>query len=53
MARAGQPLVKDEFIFYIRMLQLSKFVQNDYQSKILLRLNMHKQRSVLKKDTKN
>ena len=48
-----QFLVKNEFIFYLRMVQLIKSVQYAYRSKNLLRLNMHRQRSILKEDTKN
>ena len=38
--------VKNDFIFYLRMSQF-------YRSKNLLKLNMHRQRSIPKEETKN
>ena len=39
-------VVKNDFIFFLRMSQL-------YRSKNFLKLNMHRQRSIPKEDTKN
>ena len=52
-ATAGTTPGENEFIFYLRMSQLSKSVQYAYWSKNWLRLNMHRQRSIPKEDTKN
>ena len=51
-ATVGRRLVKNKFIFYLRMLQLCKFLQYTYWSKNLLRLNMHRQRLIPKEDFK-
>ena len=51
--RRGRRRVKNKLIFYLRMSQLCKSVQNAYRPKNLLRLNMHRQRSIPKEDTKN
>ena len=51
--RRGLRLVKNDFIFYLRLSQLCKSVQYAYRSKNLLRLNMHRQRLILKEDTIN
>ena len=47
--RRGQTLVKNKFLFYLRMLQLSKSVQYDIWSKNFLRLHIHQQHSILNK----
>ena len=48
-----EALLKNVFIFYLGMPQLCKSVQFSYRSKILLRLNMYRQRSIPKEDTKS
>ena len=45
-------LVKNEFSFYLSMSQLCKSVQYTCRSKNVFRLNMNRQRSVPKEDTK-
>ena len=49
----GQSLVKNVFVFYLRMPQLCKSVHNAYRSKSLLRLNMHLQRSLIQTEDTN
>ena len=46
-------LVKNEFIFHRQMSQPCKSVRSAYRSKNVLSLNMHRQRSILKEETKN
>ena len=49
--RRRRCLAKNEFIIYLRMSQLCKSFQYAYQSKTLLRLSMHQQRSIPKEDS--
>jgi len=44
---------KNEFVFYLQVKQLCKCVQYAYRSKNLSSLNMYRQRSIPKEDTKN
>ena len=51
--RLGRRQVKNEFIFYKRNLQFSRSVRFANGSKIVLKLNMQRQRSVPNGNTKN
>ena len=52
-ATAGTTPCKKELILYLRMSQLCRSLQYACRSKNLLRLNMHRQGSIPKEDTKN
>ena len=51
--RLGRRQVKNEFIFYKRNLQFSRSVRFANGSKIVLKLNMQRQRSIPNGNTKN
>ena len=50
--RRGRRLVKNECIFYLRNSRLSRFVRYFNGSKSMLKLNMHRQRSIPNGNTK-
>ena len=51
--RRGRRLVKNEFIIYLRNSRLSRFVRFTNGSKIVLKLNMQRRRSIPNRNTKN